>query len=402
MDQRMQVLVVNPPERTLPEGTTDLIRDIGWDITSAPNFHTALQVAGTGSVDAIIMPEPDGKPAGNDDTSEFDDLLRLVDARQIAGVMVTDRPGQRPANPRSLIDAVDREVSLPELRGRLAMIERYHGLVKRMERELNNMQRLGKQLNRHYQEVDQEMRLAGRLQRDFLPDLKEPIDNVQFASVYRPASWVSGDMYDVFRVDKENVGFYVADAVGHGMSAGLLTMFIKRAIIPKRIDGDRHKVLSPSETLANLNDALTDQSLPNSQFVTAWYGLLNHRTLTLQYARGGHPYPILITANGMVSDLKSSGGLLGIFKGEEFPTFDTQLRPGDKLLLYTDGLELAFQSDEADTLDTTSHQRAFRSLAKLPIRSMMTQIDSWLGDETGSLNNPRDDVTIIGLEILCR
>ncbi len=397
----VQVLLVNSPERNLPEGTTDLVRSIGWDITLARNYRAAVEAAGSGSIDAVIMAAPDKTALPDDRPTDFEAFLRVVNAQRIAGVMVTDRPGETPSKVHSLIDTVDREITLAELRGRFAMIEHYHGFVKRMERELNNMQRLGKRLNQHFREVDQEMRLAGRLQRDFLPDVSEPIGNVRFATVYRPASWVSGDMFDVFRIDEDTTGFYVVDAVGHGMAASLLTMFIKRAIVPKRVDGDGYTVLTPSETLAALNDVLTDQSLPNCQFVTACYGLLNHRTLMLQYARGGHPYPILITADGIVSDLKALGSLLGIFKGEEFPTIETQLHPGDKLLLYTDGLELVFQSSDAESLDTRAYHRVLKQLADRPVQHMMMHIESELDRESGSLD-PHDDVTIVGLEILHR
>jgi sigma-B regulation protein RsbU (phosphoserine phosphatase) len=175
-------------------------------------------------------------------------------------------------------------------------------------------------------------------------------------------------------------------------------MFIKRAIVPKRVHGDRYSILGPSEIMAALNDALTDQALPNCQFVTACYALINHHTLKLRYARGGHPYPMLITPGGVVSELKSSGGLLGLFKGEEFATYETQLEPGDKLLFYTDGVELAFQ-DESKNFDLEAYQRVFESVAHLPIDQIMRTVDSRLDTEAGSLN-PRDDVTILGCEVL--
>jgi len=395
----MHVLVVNPPQQALPEATADLIRSIGWEITSATSYSAAVDVAGNGSIDAVIMTAPDQVAAEGGEDREFHTLLRVLDARRMAGVVITDDP--RPNVPRahSLIDTVDRQVSLAELRGRLTVIERYHGLVKRLEQELNNMQRLGKRLNEHFREVDQEMRLAARLQRDFLPDVTKPIGNLQFATVYRPASWVSGDMFDVFRVDEDRTGFYIADVVGHGMAASLLTMFIKRAIMPKRVDDSDVTVLTPSDTMKALNDMLVDQSLADCQFVTACYGLLNHRTLTLQYARGGHPYPILITAEGAVSDLKSPGGLLGVFKNEEFPTFETQLHPGDKLLLYTDGVELALPRSNPNSLEIMPLHPVIQPIATRPIQVVMTHIESLLDDETGSLDL-RDDVTIVGLEIL--
>jgi sigma-B regulation protein RsbU (phosphoserine phosphatase) len=206
-------------------------------------------------------------------------------------------------------------------------------------------------------------------------------------------------MFDVFRIDEEHTGVYVADAVGHGMAASLLTMFIKRAIIPKRIDGDQYAVLGPSQIMAALNDALTDQALPNCQFVTACYALINHRTLKFEYARGGHPYPLLVSAGGAVSELKSSGGLLGLFKGEEFTTFETQLEMGDKVLFYTDGVELSFQGADAKTFDVQAYQRFFESVSDQPVERMMRQVEARLDNEPGSLN-PRDDITVLGFEVL--
>jgi serine phosphatase RsbU (regulator of sigma subunit) len=397
----MQVLVVNPPEQSLPEGTSDLLRDIGWDITSTDDYRAAIEAADSGAIDTVILSAPHSEHASGADIDEFETLLGIIDARHMAGVVVGDRPAHRRHAAHSLIDTVDRGISFRELRGRLAMIERYHAVVKHLEGELRNVQRLKNHLSEHFQEMDEEMRLAGRLQRDFLPNIEEPVGNVQFSAVYRPASWVSGDIFDIFTIDEDRTGFYVADAVGHGMAASLLTMFIKRAIVSKRPTARGHAVLTPSETMTALNDALTEQALPNCQFVTACYGVLNNRTLTLEYARGGHPYPILITANGEVRELRTPGGLLGIFKGEEFPTLETQLRPGDKLLLYTDGVDLALPGDDGMSHAEAPLHRAVRTVASLPIQDLTAGLESQL-DAAARPSEPADDVTIVGLEILRR
>ena len=409
----MQVLVVNPPQQALPEGTTELLQDAGWEFTTATDYRSAIETARTGTVDAVIMVQPDHCPpadrSGDKTYSEFNSLVRLIDAQRIAAVMLSDDYATAGGNSHSLLEVVDRGISLPELRGRLAMIDRYHGLLRRLEQELHNMEQLSKRLNNHFREVDQEMRLAARLQRDFLPDLRKPIGNIRFATVFRPASWVSGDMFDVFRIDEEHTGVYLADAVGHGMAASLLTMFIKRAIVPKRVEGDGYTIVDPAEILATLNDALADQSLPDNQFVTACYALINHRTLTFRYARAGHPYPIMLAKDGVVSELKSTGGLLGLSAGGQFPAFETRLEPGDKILFFTDGVELMFQKESAQGSpdpkspkappDTQSYPGVFESLSALPIDEMMRQIDTRLDEETGS-TSPRDDVTIVGMEVL--
>ena len=353
-----------------------MLSEVGWCTTTTPDYCSALNTARVERLDAVIIAQPIDNEQDDDQQQAYKSLLRLIDAQRIATIVIADEIHDTGQNPSSTIDMVNRDVSVSELRGRLAMIGRYQAHFQRLEEELQNMERLGKRLNEHFREVDQEMRLASRLQRDFLPESREAIRNAQFATVYRPASWVSGDIFDIFRIDEDHTGFYVADAVGHGMAASLLTMFIKRTIVSKRVIGEEYSILSPSETISILNNALADQSLPNAQFVTACYVVFNHRTLTLQYARGGHPYPILATTDGMITDLKTPGGLLGLFKGGDFPTFETQLQPGDKLLLFSDGVELAFQSEKSEHLDTTAYHRAFESLARLPIKEMVREIDA--------------------------
>ena len=147
------------------------------------------------------------------------------------------------------------------------------------------------------------------------------------------------------------------------------------------------------------DESLAGQSLPQCQFVTAFYAILNHKTLELRYARGGHPYPILLTPEGQVSELRVAGGLLGLFKGEEFPTATVKLKPQDKLILYTDGLEFAFPSEADEPTAAIAYQHVFAPLADLPIQELLTQVESRFDDQAGSLN-PTDDITILGLEIL--
>lgn len=392
-----------------------MLRENGWQVTTVKDYRSAVSAASQGTTDAVIAVMPTGTAASADANAELNSLIRVLEARRISGLIVTDDPKQCAVYDASPVDAVDRRVSVAELRGRLAMIARYRGLLRMLDAELNHMQRLGIRLSEHFNEVDQEMRLAGRLQRDFLPNLELPIGNVQFASVYRPVSWVSGDIFDVFPVDKRVTGFYVADVVGHGMAAGLLTMFIKRGIVARRFGGTSPEILTPSETLRELNQSLIEQGLPNCQFVTACYGLFDHQSRTLQLARAGHPPPILFTGCGAHHRIESSGGLLGIFDGMEFPTATIRLHPGDKLLLYTDGLELLVPTGGSESKPGGSGGReAARAdargssdrvpvdlddLARLPIGELLGKLERLLDSQAGSLF-PHDDVTALGFEVL--
>src|SRR5439155_5857770 len=140
--------------------------------------------------------------------------------------------------------------------------------------EVNALRRRDQTLHFYLSRVDDEMRLAARLQQDFLPKSLPQVGRVHFHTLFRPAGYVSGDLYDVMRLDEKHVGFYMADAVGHGMPAALLTMFIKNALVTKEIGAGGYRLLAPGETIAKLNEALVGQNLSYATFATAIYGLI--------------------------------------------------------------------------------------------------------------------------------
>ncbi|MBN1489066.1 MAG: serine/threonine-protein phosphatase [Phycisphaerae bacterium] len=326
-------------------------------------------------------------------------LAESLASHRLGAVLITDRPQDARRDEQGLIATVPWAVTADELWGRLQTITHYRPILAQMERQLDNMQRLGKRLNRDFKELDQEMRLASRLQREFLPSHLPTLGRTQFATVFRPATWVSGDIFDVYRVDETHVAFYIADAVGHGVAAGLLTMVIKQGIESKRIRGAEYELLTPSETMTQLNAALVEQHLPHSQFVTACYGLLNTQTLELQFARGGHPHPLHITTDGAIHEVKVEGGLLGLFENEEFPNMTIQLRRGDKFVLFSDGVEAALVENHEHETGLPVFTETLLGAAHLPVEDFAAHVTNQLDATEGSLN-PEDDITLVALEIL--
>ncbi len=333
-------------------------------------------------------------------TSQADAARGLVDElkRQRIGTLVWGAGEAIRSSAGPLTELLGADVSLDEIVGKIGTLARYAPLVRGFERELEHLQRLGEQLNHYFSEIDQEMRLAGRLQQDFLPRKLPQVPPYHFHAVYRPASWVSGDMYDVFRIDEHHLGLFVADAMGHGVAAGLLTMFLRQALVAKRIDGNAYSILSPREALDNLNNSLVRQRLPNCQFVTASYAIIDTRSNALLTARAGHPYTLRITPDGRIDELRVEGSLLGLADiPAEFEQTQVTLDPGDKLLLYTDGIEDVFIMPHEDAAYAT-YTPNLQAWAPLSAADMVRAIEEHLDGREGSLH-PADDITVLIAEV---
>jgi len=296
------------------------------------------------------------------------------------------------------VQSFPREIGAEELAGALTAAVHYLPLIGRMDREIAQLERVGAQLGRYFEEVDNEMRLAGRLQRDFLPQRPPRAAGVRFAHVYRPASWVSGDLFDTIELDQQHVGMFIGDAMGHGASAALLTMFIRKALQTHRVESPQ-EIMPPSEAIAGLSRELEQQALPHSQFVTAAYAVLNTATRELRVARGGHPFPLRIAPDGSISELTPDGGLLGIAGlPSEFGEQLVTLQPGEKVIFYTDGLEELFIKRRDDAGLATEFGPELQEWVRGDIEGVCSSLCACLDGQEGSLN-PADDVTIVGFQI---
>jgi serine phosphatase RsbU (regulator of sigma subunit) len=249
-------------------------------------------------------------------------------------------------------------------------------------------------LRMHARHLDEQLRLAHRLQMDFLPRRMPDINGGRFAARLKPAAWVAGDFYDIFRLDERHIGFYVADAVGHGMPAALLTVFVKKSLQTKRIEGKRYELISPDEALRLLNVDLLSAELQEAPFITMLYGIYNEATRECTYARGGHPRPLLLDNKGEIRTLDGDGPLLGIFPEAKFEVATERLQAGDRLIFYTDGAERVLTGRRAD------QERLFniiRSAALLPVEVLLDAVLDAVRAGTGG-EPLADDVTLVALE----
>lgn len=254
-------------------------------------------------------------------------------------------------------------------------------------------------------QLDEELRLAAELQREFLPHRMPTVSDLAVRVLWRPAGYVSGDIYDVIRLDEHHLGLFLADAVGHGVPAALLTMYIKRSLFTKQIDPTLpggYQIVQPGHTLAALNRDLVARNDSKVRFTTACYAVLDTGNLTLSIARAGHPFPILLRGDGATQPLDPDGALLGVFPDETFEQQDLQLEPGDRLVLYSDGFETAFDADADPAgkgrIASTRYTQEFEAFRHGSLDEALERFAAKLDRQQGSLNQ-LDDLTALCLEI---
>jgi len=252
-----------------------------------------------------------------------------------------------------------------------------------------------RRLRDHTRHLDEQLRLAQRLQRDFLPKRMPDVTGARFAARLEPAAWVAGDFYDIFRLDEQHVGFYVADAVGHGIPAALLTVFVKKSLQTKRIEGKRYRLIPPEEALRLLNMDLLSAELQETPFITMIYGIYNEVTCQCAYARAGHPKPLLLGPGGTLETLDGDGPLLGIFPNATFEPCRRRLETGQRLLLYTDGAERVEAGRQADP---DQLMEVIRASALLPVEALLDSILDAVRTATRG-DHLADDVTLVALEL---
>jgi serine phosphatase RsbU (regulator of sigma subunit) len=327
----------------------------------------------------------------------------LVLCRRLASQQIDERPSLCYLAPDDSLsarlagfshgaDAVfAKSATADELLAQVKVLERWQTARDQWLGRAADAQQFSLQLQQAYQQIDLDLRMARRLQSSFLPRTLPEVGPVRFAVSYRPCSQLGGDFYDVVRLDEHHVGFYVADAMGHGVPASLLTVFLKKAVQLKEIVGSNYRLLPPDEVLARLNRELMAQGLAELPFITMIYGLLDCRTGDLELARAAHPYPLYLPKDGPPEQWQSAGTLLGIFEAE-YPSQRRVMRSGDKLLIYSDGLP-----NREDAVGVSAGLvRAVAEHRDLPIQSFMDRVTSDL--LAGQVQS--DDFTLLGAEIV--
>ena len=245
-------------------------------------------------------------------------------------------------------------------------------------------------MRRDAERVQRQVRLAADVQKRMLPGEVPVLLGFDIAARYVPSTELGGDFYDFISLNG-NLGVALGDVVGKGVAASLLMASVRASL--RAYAQDLYDI---DEIIRRVNVALSRDTLDN-EFATLFYGVIDPATKRLTYCNAGHEAPLLLR-NGKFEKLESGGMIVGIDGGQHYDKGIVHLKPGDMLLLYTDGL------CDALNFDGERFGRPRIQHAMLAAREMTTAHDAlshvlWEMRRFAGLNERTDDTTLVMIRV---
>ncbi len=282
--------------------------------------------------------------------------------------------------------------------------------LTQLKEQLTNTNTELRAANEHLHELNSRMasdlQAAARLQQSLLPSEAIASDHFSVAWNYKPCEELAGDFLNFALLDEYHLAVYVADVSGHGAASSLLSVAIGRVLssglsatsLLARLDPFSGKPVftPPATVVAELNRRFPMESNGGLHF-TILYGIIDLKTKQFRYACGGHPPPIHMRPGQKSRLAEGDGFAVGWIEDAEFDEFLVQLAPGDRILLYSDGVPEAMDRN----LEQLTNDRLLKMLDDTSERPIEAQVEA-INDLVTEWCQPqglRDDVSILMIEI---
>jgi sigma-B regulation protein RsbU (phosphoserine phosphatase) len=228
-----------------------------------------------------------------------------------------------------------------------------------------------------------ELEVAKQIQISILPSVFPESECFRVAARMVPMNLVGGDFYDFPLTNNLEIGLLIADVSGHGIPAALIGSMVKLAASSQRLKAD-----DPSEFLSGMNVALLGNT--QHQFVTAGYVYLDASSQEFRYSAAAHP-PMLLLRHGVVQEFTENGLMLALFETAIYATLTQPIQPGDRLVLYTDGL-LEARNMQEEEFGSARLKALVHDTGSLPlpeaVNEIIATVQRWSQVQT-------DDLTVV-------
>jgi len=283
--------------------------------------------------------------------------------------------------------------------------------MKRAQEELredsNNLNKLVKKRTKDLEEANsillKDIEYAKEMQLRLMPAKLPKDESVSIQAEYLPAERLSGDFYNLVRLDEDNVAIYIGDVSGHGVSAAMLTIFANQNITPlKPEEAMENRITPPSAILDQVYKSFNETNFKDETYILMLYGIYNRNTRVFRYASAGiNVPPYIIRKSGEIEALDSKGFSickLGDLVDPTYKNREVQLEKGDKLLLYSDGLVEARNTNN-DIYGQGKMEKYLKENHFLRASELKSALKKNLYNHIGKSHMLMDDVTYVILEV---
>lgn len=364
-------------------------------VIEAGTCEKAFELAVAQVPDLIIMGET--LQAGTE--YDFTALLRQNHKTcQIPVILcsgLTDAPGENRDSEVGATEYINWPLREREV---LARVRNCLG-IHQLSRSLSNARR---QLMAKDRERDENMRAASIIQHSLLPLTMPKVVTFDFAWRFMPCEQVGGDLFNIFKLDERYLEAYIMDVSGKGMAAAMMATLVSQSLNPsssqflKAITNSPpyYEIVPPSLVLARLNREYPIERF--EKYLTICYLLLDIQTGELCYSNAAHPSPLLLRADGRIERLNEGGTIIGIGEDVVYAEGKVQMKAGDRLFLYTDGIvEHSGHDGElyGEFRLVSELQATLKETLQMTCASIMNSVMKF-----GGGLKPEDDITFLGIE----
>jgi phosphoserine phosphatase RsbU/P len=262
-------------------------------------------------------------------------------------------------------------------------------LLATLRTHLDESRRL-RESRRREAELAQQIEEAEEIQRGLLPRQVASVPGCRMAVSWKPYTALSGDYFDVLRFDPSRFGICIADVVGKGVPAALLMSNFQAMVQTIARGGE-----SPSEICGRLNSFVC-RTVTSNKFITFFYALIDMEKRTLRYSNAGHNPPILVRRDGSWMRLSEGGVVLGVLSDRRYSQGELDLSPGDRIVLYTDGVPEA-RNTSGEEFGEPRLLELILQQSQLDPQELQDRILKSVTEFCGG--SPQDDSTLIAIRV---
>ncbi len=301
-------------------------------------------------------------------------------------------------------DFLVKPIAPEELRVKVRAGERVLSLQQGLAEKNLELARINRQLKNAHMLVEADLKAAAWMQQRLLPEPAQQAHGVRCEWRLEPSGYIAGDIFNCFAMNEDKTGFYLLDVCGHGVPAAMLSVSLSMMLTPDATHGSplvaihaatgKPEVLSPGDAVRELNRRF--QSIDDRYF-TMIYGVFSIATSSMQFAQAGHPGPVLMK-KGQRPEILGEGGMpVGLWPKIEFHSFEVSVSPGDRLLLYSDGVTECYGESKIE-FGEARLARYLGDHGDLPLNALLDglleELRRWRGGADCS-----DDISLFAIEV---